>query len=195
MAKYRCPQKFISLVRQFHDGMQGRVRDNGETSTPLPVSTSVMQGCALTPTMFSIVFSAMPTDAFNDSDVGISNKYGTDSKLFNLRRLQAKTQIMTDIIKGFLFADDCALNTGSEADVQHTVNKFTAACNVFGTKKIEVLHQPAPVKPYVEPIITINGQRLCAVDWFTYLGSTLSCSIIIDDEVNARLTRGSSTYG
>ena len=33
------------------------------------------------------------------------------------------------------------------------------------------MHQPAPGKPYVEPNITINGQRLNAVDKFTYLAA------------------------
>ena len=41
-----------------------------------------------------------------------------DGKLFNPRRLQAKTKIMTDIFRYFLLADDCALKLGSEADIQ-----------------------------------------------------------------------------
>ena len=31
MAKYGCPEKFITIVRQFHDGMHARVQDNGES--------------------------------------------------------------------------------------------------------------------------------------------------------------------
>ena len=199
MAKYGCPSKFISIVRQFHDGMQARVQDNGETSQPFPVTNGVKQGCVLAPTLFSLMFSAMLTDAFSDGDFGVGIRYRTDGKLFNLRRLQAKTKVHTSTINDLLFADDCALNATSEAHMQHSVDKFSEACSNFGltisTKKTEVMHQPAPGKPYVEPNIHINGQRLSAVDKFTYLGSTLSNSIVIDDEVNARIAKASVAFG
>ena len=43
----------------------------------------------------------------------------------------------------------------------------------ISTKKTEAVHQPAPGKPYNEPTITVDGQKLKVVDKFTYLGSTL----------------------
>ncbi|KAI0207724.1 hypothetical protein LSAT2_007705 [Lamellibrachia satsuma] len=90
-------------------------------------------------------------------------------------RLQAKTKVLTDIIRDFLFADDCAFNAGSEADLQRSIVKFSDACNDFcltiSIKKTEVMHQKAPGKPYVEPNVTANGQRLNVVNRFTYLGS------------------------
>ena len=80
-----------------------------------------------------------------------------------------------------------------------SVDKFSTACTNFGltisTEKIEVLHQPAPGKPYVEPNITVNGQRVNAVNRFTYLGSTMSQNATIDDEVNVRIAKASATFG
>ena len=49
-------------------------------------------------------------------------------------------------------------------------------------KKTEVVYQPAPGKPYKEPTITMKGQRLQVVNKFTYLESTLSRVVQIDDE-------------
>ena len=199
MVRYGCPRKFIAIVRQLHDGMLARVQDNGETSDPFHVSNGVKQGCVLAPTLFSLMFLAMPTDAFRNADVGKGIGYRTDGSVFNLRRLQSKTKVSTDNINDFLFADDCALNAATEAEMQRGVDQFSEACNKFGltisTKKTEVLHQPAPGKPYVEPNITINGQRLNAVAKFTYLGSTLSRNVVIDDEVNARLAKASAAFG
>lgn len=51
------------------------------------------------------------------------------------------------------------------------------------------MHQPEPNKTYVEPDIYINSQRLKAVDMFTYLGSTLSRTVHIDDEVNIGIAK------
>ena len=193
MAKYGCPWKFISMVQQFHAGMQAQVQDNGETSEPFLVSNGVKKGCVLAPTLFSLMFSAMLTLS---ETVMLESTSGT-VQLFNLRRLQAKTKVKTDIIRDFLFADDCALNAGSEADMQRSVEIFSIACTNFGLtiskKKTEVQHQPATGKPSVEPNITVNGQS--AENRFTYLGSTLSQNVTIDDEVNIRIARASATFG
>ena len=159
MAKFGCPPRFISMVHQFHVGMQARVRDNGAVSESFTVTNGVKQGCVLAPTLFSIMFSAMLSDAFRNGDVGIKINYRMDGKLFNLRRLKAKTKVMSEIIKDFLFADDCALNAGSEEDMQDSVDKFSTACSNFGLtisiKKTEVLYQPPPSKFVSEPNITV----------------------------------------
>ena len=49
--------------------------------------------------------------------------------------------------------------------------------------------------PYSEPTITVNGQKLQVVDKFTYLGSTLSRAVHIDDEVTARTAKASVAFG
>ena len=54
----------MAMVRQFHDGMQARVQNDGEYSEPFPVTNGVIQGCVMAPTLFSMMFSAMLTDAF-----------------------------------------------------------------------------------------------------------------------------------
>ena len=58
-----------------------------------------------------------------------------------------------------------------------------------------MVYQPAPGKPYMEPTITLKGQRLQVVDKFTYLGSTFSRVVHIDDEVNARTAKASTAFG
>ena len=54
------------------------------------------------------MFSAMLTDAFQDGDNGIPIRYRFDGKLFNLRRLPAKSKVQTEVLDEFLFADDMA---------------------------------------------------------------------------------------
>ena len=38
MTKFGCPPRYIAMVRQFHDGMQARVQNDGEYSEPFPVT-------------------------------------------------------------------------------------------------------------------------------------------------------------
>ncbi|BHF82144.1 hypothetical protein SprV_0802528100 [Sparganum proliferum] len=66
MQKFGCPERFIQMVRQLHDGMMARVTDNGAVSEAFAVTNGVKQGCVLAPTLFSLMFSAMLMDAYRD---------------------------------------------------------------------------------------------------------------------------------
>ena len=81
MAKFGCPPRYIAMVRQFHDGKQARVQNDGECSEPFPVTNGVKRGCVMAPTLFSMMFSAMLTDAFQDVDAGFPTRYRFDDKL------------------------------------------------------------------------------------------------------------------
>ena len=78
--------------------------------------------------------------------------------------------------------------------MQKGVDQLSDSCDSYDQtiiiKKTEVVYQPAPGKPYKEPTITVKGQRLQVVEKFTYLGSTLSRVVHIDDEVNASAAFG-----
>ena len=199
MAKFGCPAKFIAMVRQFHDGMFATVQNDGEFSDPFPVTKGVKQGCVLASTLFSMIFSAMLTDAFQDGDNRIPIRYCFDGKLFNLRRLQAKSKVQTEVLDEFLFADDMAKGAPTEEKMQKGVDQVSDSCDSYeltiSIKKTGVVYHPAPGKPYKEPNITVTGQPLQVVDKFTYLGSTLSRVVHIDDEVNARIAKASAAFG
>ena len=199
MKKFGCPDKFTTIVKQFHDSMMVRVLDDGDVSDVFPVTNGVKQGCVLAPTLFSMMFSAMLTDAFDNSTPGICIRYRTDGRLYNLRRLQAVTKVKETVLRDFLFADDCSLNAGNEQEMQQMVDLFSKACDNFGLtisiKKTEVMHQPAPGNQYKEPLVAVKGQKLQAVDRFTYLGSTLSRTVNIDEEVNTRIFKASTAFG
>ena len=116
IAKFCCPAKFIAMVRQFYGGMLARVQNDGEVSHPFPVTNRVKQGCVLALTLFSMMFSAMLTDAFQDGDYGIPINYRFGGMLFNLKRLQAKSKVQTDALDKLLFAGDIAECASTEKD-------------------------------------------------------------------------------
>ena len=102
------------MARQFHEGMLARVQNDGEYSEPFLVTNGVKQGCVMAPTLFSMMFSAMLTNAFQDVGAGFPFRYRFDGKLLSLRRLQAKSKVQTDVVDKLLYADDLAENAKSE---------------------------------------------------------------------------------
>ena len=124
----------------------------------------------MAPTLFSMMFSAMLMDAFQDSDTGFPIRYRFDGNIFNLRRLQAKStcKVQNGVLNELLYVDDMDNNASSETKMQRAMDQVSQSCDNYdltiSTKKTEVVHQPAPRKPYNEPNITVNGKNLKVVD-------------------------------
>ena len=125
MAKFGCPTKFIAMVRQFHDGMLARVQNDGEFSDPFPVTYGVKQGCVLAPTLFSMMFSAMLTAAFQNGENDIPIRHCFDGKLFNLRRLQAKSKVQIEVL------DDMAKGARTKEKMQKGVDQVFDSCDNY----------------------------------------------------------------
>nr|VZI30317.1 unnamed protein product [Spirometra erinaceieuropaei] len=182
--------------------MMARVTDNGAVSEAFAVTNGVKQGCVLAPILFSLMFSAMLMDAYRDERPGIRIAYWTDGHLLNQRRMHFQSRVSTTIVHELLFADDCALNTTSEEEMQRSMDLFSAACENFGlvinTHKTVVMHQPPPnsaTAPNAPPQISVNETQLQVVENLPYLGSTLSHNTKIDDEVANRISKASQAFG
>ena len=160
----------------------------GKLAEPFTVGNGVKQGDTLAPTLFALYFFMVFQLAFKDSSEGVYVYYRTTGKLFNIKRFTARTKTMMSVIRELLYADDCALLTHTEMEMQHLMDSFEAACTALGLtislKKTVLMYQPTPGKTYVEPSIYVYGQKLAVVPKFVYLGNTLNCSNSIDDEVN-----------
>ena len=73
----------------------------------------------------------MLTDVFEDGDNGISTRYRFDGKLFNLR-LQAKSNVQTEMLDAFLFADDMAKGAPTEEKMQKGVDQVSDSFDSYG---------------------------------------------------------------
>nr|VZI37260.1 unnamed protein product [Spirometra erinaceieuropaei] len=201
MQKFGCSERFTQMVRQLHDGMMARVTDNEAVSEAFAVTNAKQQGCVLAPTLFSLMLSAMLMDAYRDERPGIRIAYMTDGHLLKQRRMHFQSRVSTTTVHDLLFANDCALNTTSVEEMQRSMDLFSAACENFGlvinTQKTVVMHQPPPntATPPNAPQISVNGTQLQVVEYFPYLGSTLSLNAKIDDEVANRISKASQAFG
>ena len=81
MAKYGIPDKFIAIVKSFHERMQVRFLDEGQSSETIQVTSGVKQGCVLVPTFFSMASSAMLKTAFHDDTNSMAIRYRTVERL------------------------------------------------------------------------------------------------------------------
>ena len=104
----------------------------------------------------------MLTDAFRDENVGIEFQSRIDGGSYKQQRLRTPSKIMFYILHDLLFADNCSICASAEGDMKRMVD-FGLTISI---KKTEVMFQSAPEEPYVEPVITINGQKLKATDKF-----------------------------
>ena len=121
-------------------------------------SIRVKQGSVLAPTLFSMMFSAILTDAFQDGDNGIPIRRRFDG-LYNLRRLQAKSKVQTEVIDEF-FADGMSKGAPTKGMMQKGWINYLIYVTAISIKKTEIVYQPAPGTPYKEPTITMKNQRL-----------------------------------
>ena len=60
LARFGAPEKMLTVIRQFHEGMRARVRtDDGEHSEWFDVTQGLRQGCMLSPLLFNIFFAVV----------------------------------------------------------------------------------------------------------------------------------------
>ena len=193
LEKIGCPPKLHSLIKSFHSNMKGTVQFNGKLSEPFDIRSGVKQGCVLAPTLFGIFFALVLRHAFGTSQEGIYLRTRADGKLFNLARLRAKTKVCEAIIRDLLFADDAAVATHKQQELQALMDRFSGACKEFGLtislKKTNVLGQDTPSPP----TITIDNYELDVVHEFTYLGSTITDNLSLDSEIDKRIGKAAST--
>nr|VZI51092.1 unnamed protein product [Spirometra erinaceieuropaei] len=163
------------MGRPLYDGMMARVTDNGAVSEAFAVTNGVKQGGVLAPTLFSLMFSAMVMDHYRNERQGIRIVYRTGGHLLNQRRMHFHPLVYTAAVHEHLSADDCALNTTSEGDMQRSMDLFSAGL-IINTEKTVVMHQ---------------RHRTQSFPTMRRRSATLFRSTKIDDEVPRRNSKSS----
>lgn len=201
MEKFGCPNSFIAITRAFHDGMKASVVIGGEETPTFDVELGVKQGCVIAPVLFNIYLAAA-TILFRErhrDGLGVSLTYRLDGSLFNLRRLQAPTKTSQDQMLELQYADDCVIVSQSPEDLQEALNVLFEIYNALGlvinTNKTEVMYQWSGAAPQAMPSVNVAGAELKVSPQFNYLGSILAADCSVDEEVNRRINKASSSFG
>ena len=137
--------------------------------------------------VFGIFFSLLLKHAFKSSTEGVYLHSRSDGHLSNISRLRAKSKTRTVNIRDLLYADDAALVSHSEDELQRLLDRFSNSCDQFGLtislKKTQVMGQATPA----QPLLKINGENLEVVHQFQYLGSTMTDTLSLDVEISKRI--------
>ena len=92
-----------------------------------------------------------------------------------------------------LFADDAAVTTHTQQELQALMHRFSQACKDFGPtislKKTNVQGQDTMELP----AITIDDYELDVVEQFTYLGFTITDNLSLDTEIDKRIGKAATT--
>nr|VZI04726.1 unnamed protein product [Spirometra erinaceieuropaei] len=201
MQKFGCLPGFTQIGRQLHDGMTARVTEYGAVSEAFSVYEGVKQVRVLTPTLFSLMFSTILLGAYRDERPDIRIAYRTEGYLINQRRMHYQSRVSTVTAHELLFADDCALDTTSEEDMQRSMGLLSTACENFGLvinkEKKVIIHQPPSntAPSHNAPQISVNGTQLQMVDNFPYAGRNLSRITKIDHKVVHRISKVRQAFG
>ena len=167
------------MIEYFHIETKGTVQFNRSSSEPFEISS-----CVLAPTLFGIFIGMWLKHAFDTTTEGIYLRTRSDGRLF---RLRAKTKVRKVLIRDILFADDAAVATHTQEELQPLMDCFSQAGNDFGLtislKKTNVLGQDTDAPP----VLKIDDYELDAVCQFTYLGSTVTDNLSLDAEIDKRI--------
>ena len=148
--------------------------------------------------LFFISVSAMPDETFRDMGDGVYIQSRQSADLFNVALFRAKTKTTRILMRELLFADDTELVAHSAEEIQKIVDAFSDASKKFSLriniKKTEVLYQINSTRTREEGIM-VDGNKLNSVLEFTYIGSTVSSTGCIDDEIQRRMAKASASFG
>ena len=169
----------------------------GSQSSSFPAEVGVKLGCVLSPIILNLPLVAITLVSNRDlkSSDCVGNEYRLDGGLFNLRCLQAKTKTSSAMISALQYADDAAFPSLTTDSLQRSLDvmseTYLSAGPIINTTKTEFLSTSSPDAP----TFPISRNQLKNSGNLTYLGSNLSFSGALTNEIQRRIHIASSAFG
>lgn len=179
LGKRMIDKRTIEILKSMYRNNTNIVRTNNEESREFVTEIRVKQGCVLSPLLFSIVL-----------DEAIKN---AKKKMKTLKL--GYWQMEQTEINELMFADDMAIVSDSEKNLQHNLEvlekelqKINLKINIVKTKSMVVSRENKTHS------IKLQGKQIEQVESFKYLGSIIQNNGKIDKEINDRMGKTGRIY-
>ena len=180
---YGVGGRLFRAIKSFYNNSRACVRVGEGVSDWFPVNVGLRQGCVMSPWLFNIYMDGVVREV-------------------NARVIGKGVVLVTERgeelrLKQLLFADDTALVAATENGLVRLVEEFGKVCkrrklkvNV-GKSKVMRCARVAGARLNVK----LNGEELEQVEYFKYLGSTISREGGEEAEIKARVTEAGKVLG
>ena len=173
LRSFRVPEKLIRLITACYRNTKGRVRIGGELTDLFEVRTGLKQGCPLSCLLFNLALEWVMRQTPREEDfIRMRNGASCD-------RLAYADDV--DLMGQGLFLRDSQMNNFKAA-----AEKIGLEVNEEKTKVMKVSRNGRE-----EDYIDMGGLMLEVVDKFKYLGSILTSSNEVKEEIKARIAAAS----
>ena len=204
LARFGVPDKMLTVIRQFHEGMRARVlTDNGEHSEWFDVTQGLRQGRVLSPLLLNVFFAT----AIHAVLVRFSVDPDIVRDLVHLEEDLGEDGVEVDslacvrrVVWGMLYADDAGIVSKSAEGLAKMmtviVTVFDAAGLTVSEKKTEtmLLRTPNQALRTSPLVIEAAGQRYRQTMQFLYLGGLVNASADIMPEIKRRIQLAWACY-
>ena len=197
--RYHFPPKLIRILKAIHFDTKAKVRAYGCLSEPFQIRNGVRQGDVLAPTLFNIFFNAVLSKALEDHERdGVKILYHPEAELVGSRKRMAHETLIQD----FEYADDVCLVAATRESLEGMLHSLNRSCTDMGltisTQKTKIMAflpsssdqqshpQPVSLSPDREPVEVVNK--------FQYLGSVITSTCTLDEEVDSRISKASKVF-
>ena len=197
LVKAGVPQQLVELIRDLHDGAKARVRVNGQHTEAFEVTGGLRQGCTLAPVL-SIIYMAAVILVWRDRvEPDMAVEFDLDS--MNLKRPVATRRTTGEtVVNDVEFADDVAAVCQELEEALQQIKEFDRTTADFGLQVAWHKTELMPIGAASEDVVFVDHrcvERVVkAVKRFKYLGSQVSSSCTMDDEIEYRLAQARKAF-
>ena len=165
---YGIPDKIVQAIRVLYENSTSSVFVDGKLSKEFSITTGVLQGDVLAPTLFIIVMDYIMRLASKDNE----GDFGLITHPRNGSRMPEKR------INYLAFADDLAGLEGTLDRSQKQLDKLSSTSNKAGLEisDTKTVRMELNTTHRRQEQINLNGKEIDLVDDFKYLGSMMASS-------------------
>ena len=194
LARFGMPQNMISVIRQFHDGMQACVRlDDRVCSRWFAVEQGLRQWCVLAPLLFKIS-QTWPPNVSRRTKASWTLCTPEEKKgAGGWGEATAGESVLATPLWGMLYADDAGVISQSPEQLRKMMGVIVVVCAAFGLTvseaKTEIMCLRAKEMPESTATFSVEvaGQVYNQTNEFVYLGGNVNHNADLSIEVDRRV--------